>query len=130
MSEYNLAGTSPVQFTAGGTIGQYLAVKMDGTTAKQVVVSAAEGDTTVGASMTSAVATEKVTVQIAGIAKLTASAAINSGAEVEAGSGGKIATAGGAGGNSLGVAITAAGADGDVIEVLLKVPNVKGPANS
>lgn len=131
MANFNLAGTSAVPMVAGGTIAQYRALEFSA--APNVVTAAnAIADITLGASMTSASSGEQLMVQIAGIAKMTASAAITAGAEVmvTASGSGKVSTAAGATANSLGVALTAALADGDVVEVLLHVPNVKGAANS
>lgn len=57
-----------------------------------------------------------VTVQFGGIAKVVAGAAIAAGAEVSSDASGKAVTAGT---NKVGVALIAAAADGDVIEVAL-----------
>lgn len=128
----NLLGTSPLGFIAGGTIAQYRAVVLDSTEG-QVVAGSAITNVPVGASMTSATSGGTVLVQPFGKVKLTASAAISLGAQVmvTASGAGKVSTASGATAVSIGLALQAAGADGDIIEVLLHAgPNVAGPANS
>lgn len=132
MSDYNTQGVSPLGFIAGGTIAQYRAVKLD-STAGQVVAATAITDNTVGASMVSASSGQTLSVQTFGKVKLTASAAITLGDQVmvTASGAGKVSTAAGATAKSIGVALEAASADGDIIEVLLHGgPNVNGPANT
>lgn len=131
MAQSNMQGVSPSGFIAGGTISQYRLVKLDSTQG-QVIATAAITDVAVGGSLASAVSGGTVPVQPYGKVKLTAAAAISLGAQVmpDSGGGGKIATAAGATAVSVGLALEAAGADGDIIEVLLTAPNVKGPANS
>jgi len=125
---FNFLDTSPLQMTAGAAVSQYRAVKMSGA---KVIQSTAEGDTTVGIALEAAAADlDIIKVQVMGVAQVTAGAAITAGVEVETTTAGKVITAAGAASNSCGVALEAAGADGDVISVLLKTPNVKGPANS
>jgi hypothetical protein len=83
--------------------------------------------------MTSAASGGTVHLQTFGKVKVVASDVIALGAQVmptHAG-GGKVVTAAGATAKSVGVALTASGADGDIIEVLLHGgPNVNGVANS
>jgi len=131
MANYNTLGVSPQGFIAGGTILQYRAVVLD-STAEQVVATSAITNVVLGASMQSASSGETVPVQTFGVVKLTASAAISLGAQVmPTGSGaGKISTASGATAVSCGIALEAAGADGDIIAVQLHSVNVNGPANS
>lgn len=131
MANFNTQGTTPAGFIAGGTIAQYRLVKLDSTQG-QVVVTSAITDVGVGASMQSASSGDTVPVQTFGKVKLTASAAISIGAEVmpTAAGSGKVMTSAGATAVSIGLALEAAGADGDIIEVMLTAPNVKGPANS
>lgn len=131
MANSNQLGVSPAGYIAGGTIAQYRLVKLD-STAGQVIATAAITDVAVGGSLTSASSAGTVGVQMFGKVKLTAAAAISLGAQVmpDSGGGGKIATAAGATAKSCGVALEAAGADGDIIEVLLAAPPVNGPANS
>jgi hypothetical protein len=127
MAKSNFAGTSPVTAAAGATITDAKVLKMSGAT---VIHATAEGDTAIGVSCRAAASGEFLPIQIAGIARVTAGAAITAGLEVECTTGGKVITAGGAASNSVGVAMEAALADGDVIEVLLSVPAIKGPANT
>lgn len=131
MANYNLQGVSPVSFIAGGSITANRLVKAD-TTQGQVVVTTAITDAPLGVALETASSGGLVPVQMYGKAKLTAAAAISVGAQVmaDSGGGGKIATASGATAVSCGIALEAAGADGDIIEVQLVTPNVKGPANS
>lgn len=132
MALYNTQNVSPIGFVAGGAISQYRAVKLH-TTEGQVVAASAIADVAIGASMDAATASgQLVTVQTSGKAKLTASAAIALGAQVmvTASGSGKVSTASGATAVSIGIALQAAGADGDIIEVQLVTPTVAGPANS
>lgn len=132
MATFNLQGISPISFTAGGTIGINRAVKLD-STAGQVVVTSAITDVCVGVAIQSGTSGTLVAVQTSGVAKMVASDAIALNAQVmpTASGSGKVVTAAGATAKSLGVALQASGADGDVIEVLLHSgPNVNGVANS
>lgn len=131
MALSDLLGVSPAPFVAGAAISQFRAVVLD-STAGQVVAGSAITGLCIGASLVEATAAgDPMPVQTQGIAKLTASAAISLGAEVMiTGSGsGKVSTASGATAVSLGIALEAATADGDIISVLLR-PMVKSPANS
>lgn len=131
MANSNQMGISPAGYVAGGTIGQYVLVKLH-STAGQCVVTTAITDVALGASLTSASSGGTVAVQQFGKVKLTAKAAISLGAQVmpDSGGSGLIATASGATAKSCGIALEAATAENDIIEVLLAAPNVNGPANS
>lgn len=131
MAQSNSQNVAPLSFVAGGTIAQYRAVKLH-TTEGQVVASAAIADLSIGASLESASTGGLVPVQNFGKVKLTASAAITLGDQVmvTAAGAGKVSTAAGATAKSIGVALQAALADGDIIEVQLVAPNVNGPANT
>lgn len=131
MANHNFLGVAPISFVAGGTIGINRLVKLDSTT-NQVVVTSAITDLAIGTALNSASSGELVSVQMFGKAKAVASGAITLGDQVmPTGSGsGKCVTAAGATAKSCGVALEAAGADGDVIEILLAVPNVNGVANA
>lgn len=126
MADYNLLGVAPLSMIAGGTVTKNRLVKVH-TTANQVIHTAAIADQALGAAMESAASGEMVPVQIFGKAKLTAAAAISAGDPVmpDSGGGGKIATSAGATAVSIGFATQAAGADGDVIEVILSGPATK-----
>jgi len=129
MAHQNYAGISPLPWKAGAAVTQYRAVKLD-TTQDQVIHTTANTEICVGAALTDAASGAEVAVQWAGVAKMMASAAISLGAQVQAGASGKVATASGATAVSIGIALAAAAADGDIIPVLLRIPNVNGPANS
>lgn len=132
MAVSNLLGVSPQSFVSGAAVGQYRVVKLDSTEGR-VIVTSAITDSAVGVSMQSASAAgELVPVQQFGKAKVVASGAVSIGDQVmPTGSGsGKCVTASGATAKSFGVALTAANADGDIIEVQLGVPAINGPANS
>ena len=131
MANYNLLGSSPAGFVAGGTIPVNTLVMLD-STAGQVVVTTAITSLAVGAAMNSAVSGGTVSVQQYGIAKLTAKSAIALGDQVMpvGTGGGLIDNAAGATAKSIGVALEAALAEGDVIAVMLAIPPVFGPANS
>ena len=131
MANFNLLGSSPAGFIAGGTIPLNTVVMLHSVEG-QVVVTTGITSPALGVAMNSAVAGGHVKVQQFGVGKLTAKAAISLGAQVmPVGSGGGlIATAAGATAKSIGVALQAALADGDVIEVQLAIPPVFGPANS
>ena len=131
MANFNLLGSSPAGFVAGGVIPVNTLVMLHSTEG-QVVVTTGITSLAVGAAMNSAVAGGTVQVQTYGIAKLTAKSAIALGDQVmPVGSGGGlIDNAAGATAKSIGVALEAALADGDVIAVMLNVPAVFGPANS
>lgn len=99
-----------VGITAGATITQYRAI-----TAAGAVPSAAAA--AVGFANTDAASGERVPVTVVGTAIATAGAAITAGAAVEVGTSGKVVTK--SAGVTVGRALTAAGADGDLIEVLV-----------
>lgn len=131
MALYNTQNIAPLSFTAGGTIAQYRLVKLDSTEGR-VVATSGITDLAVGASMESATTGGLVSVQNAGKVKLTASAVVTLGDQLmaTASGAGKVSTASGATAKSIGVALQAAGGDGDIIEVQLFAPNVNGPANT
>lgn len=132
MATFNTLGVSPQSFIAGAAVSQYRLVKLDSTEG-QVVVTSAITDVALGASMEAATAAgQLIPVQQFGKVKLTASGPISLGDQLmPTGSGsGKVVTASGATAKSIGIALQAAGADGDIIEVQLAPLNVNGPANS
>lgn len=131
MSHTNLAGISPLPLVAGGAILQHRLVALSA--ANTVTATSAITDLAIGVSTAAAAAAgDQVPVQFGGVARITASAAISAGAQVmpTASGAGKCVTAAGATAKSVGVALEAAAADGDVIAVLLATPNVNGIANS
>jgi hypothetical protein len=131
MADSNLLGVSLMSFKAGGTIGINRAVKLD-STANQVVVTTAITENVIGFATQAASSGDTVAIQVFGKCKAVASEAITLGAELmptSSGSG-KVVAAAGATAISCGIALQAAGADGDTIEVLFVGAQVKGPANS
>ncbi len=131
MATRNFLGSSPMPAVAGGTIVQNRCVEFS---AAPNVVTAADAiaDVTIGVSLNGASSGEQLQLQTAGIAILTCSAAITAGAEVmvTASGAGKVSTAAGATALSIGKALTTTANDGEMVEVLLNIPNVKGAANS
>lgn len=127
----NTHGSTYKSFLAGGTIAANRVVVLD-TTVSQVVAGSAIAGKSIGVNQFAVVSGEQATVQLFGVAKCVASASITLGDEVmvTASGSGKVSTSSGATAQSIGVALTAAGADGDVIEVLLALPAVKRAPNS
>lgn len=111
-------------FTAGGTIGQYRAVQIS--SGNVIAADDSAGTLAIGVagiSDRSASSGETVTIALSnagGTAFLTMSEAVTAGTAVYATTGGKGALVGTTTHDALiGTALTAASADGDVIEVLL-----------
>lgn len=106
-----------VTFTASGTVtgGRLQAVTGNRTCAD----AGADASTVVGVAGFDGVSGDPVLVftRAGGVQQLTASGAIAAGARVISATGGKIATVG-AGSNPIGIALEAAAADGNVIDVL------------
>lgn len=129
MAEFNLQGVSPVSFIAGGTIVANRAVELSA--ANTVTAADAIADVTLGVALVGGSSGDLIPVQQFGKAKLTASAAVTAGDQVmvTASGAGKVSTLSGATARSIGQALTAAGADGDIIEVQLMLSG-NGPAAS
>lgn len=119
MATFNLQGVSPVSFLAGGTVTANRLVEISA--ANTVTMTDAITDLPIGVATIGGSTGDLVTVQQFGKAKLTASAAISVGAQVmpTASGDGKVSTASGATARTVGVALTAAGDDGDIVEVQL-----------
>lgn len=131
MSTSNFLGTSPQSLVSGAAVGQYRLCTVSA--ANTCIVTTAITDSPIGVSLESAgAAGALVPLQSFGIAKIVASAAVAVGAQVmpTAGGAGKCMTAAGATAKSFGIAMSAAGADGDIIEVQLAMPSLSGPANA
>lgn len=134
----NLRGTTPDSLKCSADVLANRAVKYgtrDATSGEFTVVPCtAITDICIGSSMNSGESADgdRISIQTGGIALLVASDAVSAGAEVmvTAAGAGKVVTAAGATARSIGVALTASLADGEVIAVLLNVPNVKGMANA
>lgn len=128
MADQNFAGTEPLSLKAGGTINGNRFIKQD-TTKGQCVQSAAGTDVTIGVALIGAAAGESVPFQSYGKSKVVAGAAVALNAQVTSDASGRAVTVA-TGNTSLGIAMEAAGAAGDVIEVLLTpLPNLNGPVN-
>lgn len=129
MAEFNLQGVSPVSFIAGGTIVANRLVELSA--ANTVTATNAITDLPMGAATIGGATGDLITVQQFGKAKLTASAAVTAGDQVmpTASGDGKVSTSSGATARTIGVALTAAGADGDIIEVQLMLSG-NGAANT
>ena len=132
MAQSNVLGFSPIGFLSGAAIAKNVVVKLD-STAGQVIVTTAITEVPLGVTRTStSAAGQTIEIQQSGVAKVTASGVIALNAQVVASADGKVETftSIGATGISCGVALTAAAAAGDVIEVQLHIPAVFGPANT
>ena len=106
--------------TAGADLSssQYLAVQV--ATDGDIEVAATDG-AAIGILQNEPTEGQAAAIRVAGVSKAVAGAAIGALDPVAAGTGGKIETASG-GQLMLGVALTAAGADNDVITILI-LPN-------
>ena len=130
---YNRVGILDVgtkRFAAGGTVTEMNILTLD---ASGDVIEAANGTTgqLIGTSIrgSAGAAAADIDVHMFGIAEVIAGAAINEGDPVTAGAGGKAAAAAPATTVNtwiLGVALTAAAADGDVIFVRLGPYEMQG----
>lgn len=136
MADTNNMGVGQMSFIAGGAIPVGKPVKMNGTTARSVVVCDAIADLCVGiyegvggtGTAGAAVAGDIISCRQHGIAKCIAGAAItaNGPVMVEVTTGDVVDLAG-ATAKFIGVALQAA-ADGDFFEVMLgHLPNTPGP---
>lgn len=127
----NYAGAKPQTFKAGGAITANRAVKLDSN--GDVVVTTAITDKVVGIALETKASGEYVDViTVNGVKqKVTASAAVTIGDDVmpTASGSGKCSTAAGATAKSFGIALSAAAADGEIIEVLTRF-GVNGVANT
>jgi hypothetical protein len=132
MANENFIGWQPYSFTAGGTISKGNVLMLNGTTSKSVVRTTAITDLAVGVALADASSGDLVPVMPIGpVCKVLAAGPVACNAEVmpHGSTAGRVDDAAGATARSIGVALEAAGADGDMIEVmLLSCP--KGPANS
>lgn len=132
MANENFMGQAPHSFKAGGTISKGNTLMLNGTTSKSVVCTTAITDLCIGVALADAVSGDTVPVITVGpVVKMLAASAITCNAEVmpHGSTAGRVDDAAGATARSIGVALEAAGADGDMIEVML-LGCPKGPANS
>lgn len=133
MANYNYVGQTPYGgFVAGGAISKGNVLMLNGTTEKSVVRTTAITDLVVAVATADASSGSQVDVVTIGpIVQMLAAAAIAANAEVmpHGTTNGQVDDAAGATARSIGVALEASGAAGDMIEVML-LPCPKGPANS
>lgn len=116
MSQYN---NQPKAFVAGEALPAYRRVKLD-STAGQVVFADAD-EKAIGVTMAAAASGEQIAVQmLVPTVKIVACAAVAANAAIYARADGKVDDAGaGSGSTTIGYALEAALADGDVIECIL-----------
>lgn len=132
MANENLLGLKPFSMKAGGTITKGNLLKLDGSNSKQVVRTTAITDFVVGVAGNSGVSGDQIDINPNGsIAKVIAAAATTINAELmpHGSTNGQCADAAGATARTIGIGLEAAGAAGDVIEVLM-VACPKGPPNA
>ena len=75
----------------------------------------------IGVAMFDAKSGDPIAVECEGLMKLTASAAITAGSQVESAAGGKVATVGGTVTKVIGIALSAASKDGDDVIVKFSI---------
>lgn len=127
MADANFQDIAPLTFAAGATIAINRFVKQDTTADRQVIQGSAGTSLIIGVSLEAGSTTiTPIAVQTNGIAKVTAGAAVARGALVASDATGRAVTAA-TGDTTAGLALMAAGAAGDVIEVLLNGINSNGP---
>lgn len=123
IGEGNMIGALPAEFGENTVLSQKI-IKASADVKKGQVV-AISGDMTIapttaasnkvlGVAMFDAKSGEAVSVECEGLFKLTASAAITAGAQVESAADGKVATAGGTPVKVIGIALNTAAKDGEV----------------
>ena len=126
MADNNLAGTTPISLISGAAFLANVGLKLSSGT---VIECAAEGDMCIGISLdASTAAGQPVRIQQYGIASCVSNGTVAQDAQVECGADGKVTTAAGAAARTIGVALDAAGADLDLVRVLLMLSG-NGPAN-
>lgn len=130
VNEGNQIGYMPTEFDANGNLVEQKLVADGDLTAGQVVyisgdmkvkATAAASKAVLGVAMFDAKSGEPVAVECEGLFKLTASAAITAGSQVESAAGGKVATVGTTATKVIGIALNAAAADGDPVIVKFSI---------
>lgn len=113
-------GILDITFKAGADLSasQFAPVKL-GANVNEVVLAGANEEA-IGILQNTPTAGKAASVRLAGTSKVKASAAIAKGAAVVAAANGKVVTAGVQPQNILGLALEAAAADGDIIEMVLR----------
>lgn len=116
LPKFNPGAQVPLTVGATPVVGGRL---VEVSTANAIVPSGADSAKVLGVAAQDAAVGDRVTVfaRSGGVQRLTASGAIAVGARVISAAAGKIATIG-AGTNAIGIALEAAAADNDVIDVL------------
>ena len=130
VNEGNQIGYMPTEFDANGNLVEQKLVADGDLIAGQVVyisgnmkvkATAAASKAVLGVAMFDAKSGEPVAVECEGLFKLTASAAITAGSQVESAAGGKVATVGDTATKVIGIALNAAAADGDPVIVKFSI---------
>lgn len=106
-------------------IGKHLVVKYDGSNEYGCALPGAETDALVGVTTEAIAAGSYGNIQTHGASICTAGAAITAGALLECTTAGKVqawSASGGSNSSPVGIALQTAGADGDLISVLLSGP--------
>jgi len=121
-----------IPMKSGAAITRGCFVKLDSTNARQVVISAAEGDLTIGVAVEAASGADKwIGVQINGVAMVQFGGTVNVNGPVESNNAGKAVAAAGAASNTLGYFIgSATAASGEEHPVLLTTPVALGAPNA
>jgi hypothetical protein len=126
MADSNSQGIGYLSLKAGGAITKNRFVKQDTSQDKAIVQSAAGTDLNFGVALETVASGLQCPFQNAGIAKLQCGAAVAKGASIASDASGKGVTAA-TGDRVAAIALEAAGADLDVISVMLHHgPNVDG----
>jgi len=127
MSESNYAGTEPIALLAGAAIVRRRFLKLSA--AMTVINTAAGTDPAIGLAIeTQNTVGASVPFQSYGIAQVEAGAAIAFGAQVTSDASGRATTVA-AGNTTYGIALSVAAAAGEMVMVLLCLPNGNGPVN-
>lgn len=116
---YQVPGFKPGVLTASADLSakQWLFVKVSG--AGTVTVCAASTDVPVGVLQNKPTSGQEAEIDMDGITKVVAGAAVSAGAEVMSDANGKAITAATAGNRIAGVALSAAGGAGEIIAIKL-----------
>ena len=123
IGEGNMIGALPAEFGNNVALSQKIIKASADVKKGQVVIisgdmtvapTAAASDKVLGVAMFDAKTDEAVSVECEGLFKLTASAAITAGAQVESAAGGKVATVGETPVKVIGIALNTAAKDGEV----------------
>ena len=130
VNEGNQIGYMPTEFDTSGKLVEQKLIADGDLTAGQVVyisgsmkvkATTAATSAVLGVAMFDANSGEPVAVECEGLFKLTASAAITAGSQVESAAGGKVAAAGSSVTKVIGIALNAAAADGDPVFVKFSI---------